>query len=354
MTHALNRRTFLKTASGLVIAPALGLDALSAQAADACPNVVVGTWGGDYLNLLEQNIGKPIIEAAGGKVTYDSADQVARMTKLRAEKASRRGSLDVACLADLDMYDINRSGILEPVDAKLVPNLANTLETLRRPYSIPHIFSAMVIVYNPEKLGTKPDSFMAALDPKLKGKVGFSDILYNFNVVSSSLAAGHKNGDTAGGMQFLRELRKSQQPKVYPSNEAVASALKSGDIWFTCMWKARALQWKKAGVPIDYVVPKEGAVPVTFEAAVPKNSQSKPCGFNYLNAMLDPRAQIGFAETMGYAPTVKNANLPPSLQQSVGFTNAELDRMVKLDYAKFTADKPALLDFWNKEFKVGL
>ena len=306
MTHALNRRSFLKTASGLVIAPALGLDALSAHAAAACPNVVVGTWGGDYLNLLEQNIGKPIIEAAGGKVTYDSAGQVERMTKLRAEKASRRGSLDVACLADLDMYDINRSGILEAVDAKLVPNLANALEALRRPYSIPHIFSAMVIVYNPEKLGTKPDSFTAALDPKLKGRVGFSDILYNFNVVSSSLAAGHKDGDMAGGVQFLRELRKSQQPKVYPSNEAVASALKSGDIWFTCMWKARALQWKKAGVPIDYVVPKEGAVPVTFEAAVPKNSQSKLCGFNYLNAMLDPRAQIGFAETMGYAPTVTN------------------------------------------------
>lgn len=353
MTHALNRRSFLKTASGLVLAPAVGLDALSAHAAEACPNVVVGTWGGDYLNLLEQNIGKPIIEAAGGKVTYDSADQVARMTKLRAEKASRRGSLDVACLADLDMYDINRSGILEPVDTKLVPNLANALESLRRPYSIPHIFSAMVIVYNPEKVGTKPDSFAMALDPKLKGKVGFSDILYNFNVTISSLAAGHKDGSMAGGVAFLRELRKNA-PKVYPSNEAVASALKSGDIWFTCMWKARALQWQKAGVPVEYVVPKEGAVPVTFEAAVPKNSQAKACGFNYLNAMLDPRAQIGFAETMGYAPTVKNANLPPSLQQSVGFTPAELDRMVKLDYARFTADKPALLDFWNKEFKVGL
>lgn len=353
MTRVTNRRRFLKTVSGLLLAPALEIDARIARAAEACPDVVVGTWGGDYLNLLEQNIGKPIIETKGGKVTYDSADQIGRMTKLRAEKTSRHGTLDVACLADLDMYDVNRSGVLEPVDLKLVPNFANTIDALRHPYSAPHIFSAMVIVYNPEKFSAKPDSFAAALDPKLKGRVGFSDILYNFNVVLSSLAAGHGDGDMAGGVGFLRELRKNQ-PKVYPSNEAVASALKSGDIWFTCMWKARALQWKKAGVPVEFAFPKEGGVPVTFEAAVPRNAPSKSCAFGYLNAMLDARAQIGFAETMGYAPTVRNANLPPSLQQSVGFTPAELDRMVKLDYARFTADKPALLDFWNKEFKAGL
>ena len=353
MTHPITRRTFLKAASGLLVAPTLGFDPRMALAADACPDVVVGTWGGDYLNLLEQNIGKPIIEAEGGRVTYDSADQIGRMTKLRAEKMSRHGSLDVACLADIDMFDVNRSGVLEPLDTKLVPNSARTIEALRRPYSIPHIFSAMVIVYNPDRFQAKPDSLAVALDPKLKGRVGFSDILYNFNVLQSTLAAGQHNGDTQAGIQFLREVRK-QQPKVYPSNEAVAAALKSGEIWLTCMWKARALQWKKGGVPVEYVFPKEGGVPVTFEAAVAKNAPSRVCGFNYLNAMLEPRAQVGFAETMGYAPTVTDASLPPTLQQSVGFTNAELDRLVKVDYARFTAEKPALLDFWNKEFKPGL
>lgn len=353
MTHRITRRQFLKTTSGLALAPALGLEAMSARAALSCPSVVVGTWGGDYLNLLQKNIGKPIIEAQGGKVVYDSGDQVSRMTKMRAEKMLRRGSLDVSCLADLDMYDINRSGVLAPVDEKLVPNVANAFEQFRQPYSIPHIFSALVLVYNPAHFPAAPDSFSVTLEPRLKGRVGFSDILYNFNVISGSLAAGHKDGDAQAGMQFLRQLKKNA-PRVYPSNEAVASALKSGEIWVTCMWKARALQWKKAGVPVEFAVPKEGAMPVTFEAAVMKNAPSKACGYNYLNAMLDPQAQLGFAETMGYAPTVKNAKLPPDLQRSVGFTDAELQRMVKLDYARFTADKPALLDFWNKEFKVGL
>jgi putative spermidine/putrescine transport system substrate-binding protein len=353
MNDSIDRRSFLKAASGLLLSPALGLAAQQAHAAAACPDVVVGTWGGDYQNLLQLNIGKPIIEAAGGKVTYSTADQVSRMTTMRAEKNSRRGSLDVTCLADTDMFDMNSAGLLLPVEASLIPNLGNVYDVFRKPYSIPHIFSAMVIVYNPAHFPKKPDSFNVALEPRLKGRVGFSDILYNFNAMTAALAGGDKTGSINSGIKFLREVKKNQ-PKVYPSNETVASALKTGDVWVTCMWKARAIQWKKAGLPIEYAFPVDGAIPAVFEAAVPKSSRAKECGFNYLNAMLDPRAQLGFGATMGYAPTVKNAHLPPDLQASVGFTDAEISRLVHLDYATVAAQKPGLLDYWNKEFKVGL
>ena len=53
--QTLSRREVLG-AGTLLAAPAL----LTRRAA-AAESCVVGTWGGDYLNLLEQNIGKPII-----------------------------------------------------------------------------------------------------------------------------------------------------------------------------------------------------------------------------------------------------------------------------------------------------
>ncbi len=251
MNHRHDRRTFLKTTSGLLLGPALGMSAITARAAASCPDVIVGTWGGDYETLLEKNIGVPIIKAAGGNVTYDTADQVSRMTKMRAEKTSRRGSMDVSCLVDTDMFDMSRADVLQPVDASMVPNNANTMEQFRKPYSIPHIFSAMVIVYNPTKITQAPDSFNLALDPRLKGRVGLSDILYAYVGMTASLAAGDHKAGFAAGTKFLRELKKNQ-PKVYPSNEALAAALKNGDVWMTCMWKARALQWKKAGVPVEF------------------------------------------------------------------------------------------------------
>ncbi|OZI42914.1 ABC transporter substrate-binding protein [Bordetella genomosp. 4] len=348
--HNLHRRGFIKQAAGLAIAPALPLIPGMAHAASS--NVVVGTWGGDYQNLLQQFI-SPIVKAQGVDVVFDTGNATARNTKLKAERNSRRGSMDIALLGDLDMYDASTAGVLEPVTADKIPNLANAIDTFKTPYSIPHIFSAMVLVYNKDLVKTPPRSFKDALDPQYKGRVGFSDILFNFNTLFVGLAEGGDGSSFEPGYAFLKKL-KANSPKVFPSNEAVAAAFKSGEIWIACMWKARALQWKEAGLPLDFVIPEEGAIPVTFEAAVPKNSRNKDAAWKYMNALLDPAGQVHFADTMGYAPTVKNASLPPELQASVGFTKEELARIHPYDLKALASHRAASLDFWNKEFKAGL
>ena len=108
-TKDLKRRSLLKMASSLALAPALPLIPLTARAADN--DVVVGTWGGDYQNLLQQFIA-PSMSKAGVNVVYDTGNAVARVTKLKAEHASRRGSMDVALLGDLDMYEAYRGEAL--------------------------------------------------------------------------------------------------------------------------------------------------------------------------------------------------------------------------------------------------
>jgi putative spermidine/putrescine transport system substrate-binding protein len=237
------------------------------------------------------------------------------------------------------------------VDAKKLPNLAHAIGALKTPYSIPHIFSAMTLVYNTEKFPTPPDSLEVLLDPKWKGQVGFSDILYLYNAVFVGLGAGGDTKSFDGGKRFLAKL-KPNAPRIYPSNEAVAAAFKSGEIAIACMWKARALQWRDSGLPLGFVIPKEGSVPVAFEAAVAKNSRNKDAAWEYLNAMLDPQGQIAFAEKMGYAPTVTNASLPEPLKR-VGFSDAEVKLLHAYDLKGLTEKKADILEFWNKEFKAG-
>ena len=344
----LNRRGFISTASGLALAPALGALTGTAHAADG--DLVVGTWGGDYQNLLQQII-DPIVAKGGGKTVYNTGDQVSRLTKLRAEKDSRRGSMDVALLGEIDMYDAERQGTLEPLNIAKLPSLAHAIPALKTAYSIPHIFSAMSLVYSTEKFTTPPDSLAVLLDPKWKGQVGFSDILFMYNSVFVGLGAGGDTKSFEGGKRFLTKL-KANAPRIYPSNEAVASAFKSGEIAIACMWKARALQWQHSGLPLAFAIPKEGSIPVSFEAGVAKNSRNKDAAWDYLNAMLDPQGQIGFAAKMGYAPTVDNAVLPDNLK-GVGFSDAEIKRLKGYDLKDLTAGKSDILEFWNKDFKAG-
>jgi putative spermidine/putrescine transport system substrate-binding protein len=340
------RRSFIKSSSGLLLASAMPLFIRDASAQES--NVVVGTWGGDYQNLL-QKIVNPI---SGSNIVFDTGNAVARATKIRAEKNSRRGSMDVGLLQDVDMYELSLADPFEAVSVKHTPNLANAYEQFKTSYSIPHIFSAMVLVYNTEKIPTPPDSFSAAIDPKYRGRVGFSDILHVANTLFVGLANGGNMSSFNAGMQFLAEIKKND-PKIFPSNEAVAAALKSGEIWMTCMWKARALQWQDAGLPLGFVLPKEGAVAVTFEGAVPKNARNIPGAWKFLNAMMDPKGQVEFAKAMGYAPTVRNADLPPDLKARVSFTDAELKRVLPYDSKNLVTQKTEVLEYWNKSFKAG-
>jgi putative spermidine/putrescine transport system substrate-binding protein len=340
------RRTFLKSSSGLLLASALPIFGREAFAQDA--NVIVGTWGGDYQNLL-QKIVNPL---AGAPIVFDTGNAVARATKIRAETKSRRGSMDVALLQDVDMYDLSLVDPFESVSVANTPNFANTYEQFRTPYSIPHIFSAMVLVYNKEKIPTPPDSFAAATDPKYRGRVGFSDILHVANTLFVGLANRGTMSTVKAGMDMLANIKKND-PKVFPSNEAVAAALKSGEIWMTCMWKARALQWQDAGLPLGFVVPKEGAVAVTFEGAVPKNSRNKPGAWKFLNAMMDPKGQVEFAKAMGYAPTVRNADLPADVKARVSFSDSEIKRVLPYDSKSLVSEKTQVLEYWNKFFKAG-
>jgi len=197
---------------------------------------------------------------------------------------------------------------------------------------------------------TPPTSWADLWDPKWKGRVGLADILYPNNTLMAALAGGGSVSNYDPGEKKLMELR-SLDVKIYPSNEALAAALKSEEVWLTSMWLARGFMWKKSGIPLSHVVPKEGAVSIVFEASVPRNARNKDGGFAYLEAMLDAKAQVAFADKMGYVPTVSDAVLPQDLAKQVSLTEEDRAKLLKPDYKYLTERSQRTLDFWNKQFK---
>jgi putative spermidine/putrescine transport system substrate-binding protein len=341
----ITRRNALAGGAALALA---GTRGFSAQAESS--SIVVGTWGGDYGALLQQNIDVPLLKPMGIEVSQDIANNDPRRTKLIAEKTSRRGSMDVACINDIDSYVLNQMGILDNLSEKEVPRISQVLPVFKKAHSIPHIYSALVVLYNPSKVTTPPKSYADLLDPKYKGRVGFSDILYSYNMAGINLGAGGTPGDFTKGKAALADLKKLD-PKVYPSNEALAAALKSEEVWLSTMWLARGFMWKQSGIPVAWSIPEGGAIPILFEAGIPKNSRQKDGAYKYLNAMLDPQAQVAFAAKMGYVPTVKDAKLPDDLAKQISLSETQQNELHPLDYAYMQSQQTAFLDFWNKDFK---
>jgi putative spermidine/putrescine transport system substrate-binding protein len=87
------------------------------------------------------------------------------------------------------------------------------------------------------------------------------------------------------------------------------AAFTSGEIVLFIMAMARVAMWQNLGVEIAAAFPREGCIIYVSGMVVPRTAPNKENAFRYLNAMLEPAAQTGFAATMSYLPSVDNA--PP-------------------------------------------
>ncbi len=333
-------------AAGLVAAVALaacGSGGGNPAASAGGGKVVVGSWGGDYENFQKQYVIPELKkESDPPQVVFDTADQVARETKLRAQKSSKTGTMDVVELSDVDMQTMVQAGVMEKLDTSKIPNLKHVKDKLKNPYSIPHIYSPSVIVYNKDKVTPAPTSYQDLWNPEYKGKIGIQTIQWtDFFHAAATLQLGHlPTNNWDAGVDKLKELAPNVQ--VFSSQEQLGNGLMSGQVWMTLDWRARAYQWAQAGkTPLGIAVPKEGTFATAFVVGIPKNAPHKDAAYKYLNAMLAPNAQKEFAQHMGYQPTVDNSGIPKDLLAKLGIPESKehLVKPIDLDYVASNTGK---------------
>lgn len=343
----ISRRHLLQGAAAASGVLATGLGDARAQAGG---RVVVGTWGGDYSKLLSKNIDTPLVAPKGIEVVHDIGNDSERRAKMRAEARLPRGTSDVQGLSAAQMYEMNDAGLALPIDYAKIPNAKNLLPQMKYPYGIGHIYSGKVILYNPKMITTPPTSFADTLNGKHGNKLGIIDIQYQFTMMAAGLASGGSMTNYDPGKARLLECKKAGA-RIYPTNEALAAALKNEEIGICIMWKARAVQWQNSGIAVETVAPKEGVPMYISGFVIPKNSPNKDGAHAWLNAMLEPSAQEAFAVDMGYNATVTNAKVAPDTQKRIGFTEEEQKRLVDLDYGYLAKNDSALKEWWDKELK---
>jgi putative spermidine/putrescine transport system substrate-binding protein len=110
--------------------------------------------------------------------------------------------------------------------------------------------------------------------------------------------------------------------------------------------------WQNAGFPVKGNFPKEGAILYVSGMVLPKNAPDKEAACKYMNALLAPSAQQGFAAHMGYLPTVSDAPLSGKVGEQLAFPEPK-PKLVTADYPVFAQAMPDLNDWWLKNIQHG-
>lgn len=340
----LSRRAMLAAAGALAVTP---LELATAAAAENC---IIGTWGGDYAKLLRENIEQPLLKPEGVSVTQAVSDEAPRVAQMFAKRMLPRGTLDIACMGSFSGYRTAAAGLVQTLDPAKVPNLKHVLPALRSgtfmpDQFVPHIYSAQVLAYNPNTVKQPPTTWAELLHPRWKGKVGVQSATAPWVIMGAAQAmAGNPNAFDAA-KEYLLKLNANGL-RLYAETDAIAPAFKSGEIDVAVIWLARTIMWNNAGFPVKGSFPDEGAILYVSGMVMPKNAPNKDAGNKYMNALLAPSAQRGFAKHMGYMPTVDNAELTGKVAEQL--TVPASAKLVQPDYPVIAKATPELNDWWLK------
>ena len=344
LDRGLSRRAALAGAAGIAATPLV-------RRAMGDEQVIVETWGGDYANLLHDNVDEPIIKPQGITVVQDLDNEDPRVAKMIAQRRLPRGADDVICLQAVRAYDMEQQGLLDSLDEQKVPNFKFIRPNLRTSFYAPHIYSPQVLIYNPDKVKEPPKTFADLADPKWKGRVGVGDVNYFYVMMAAALAAtGDANKVDAEQTKTLALKLNSNGLRLYPSTDSIGAGIKSGEIDVGLMWLARVNMWQNAGIPVQASFPKEGSVLYVSGMVVAKNAPHKAAAYKYLNAMLEPSAQQAFAAKMGYLPTVNDAPLTGKVGEQLALPDGF--SMIVPDYSITSKLQSPISDWWKKSMQT--
>jgi len=291
--------------------------------------VIVASEGGEF-QTIQQQTAVPELTKQGISVQFSEGDYTTIPTKLKVQEHGT-APYDVVELQDTNQQEIKDEGLLAPLDTSKIPNLKYVDPDLKNPYWVPFIQSAGVLVYNKDKVKPAPTSYSVLFNPKYKGRVAALNYQQYLYAAAAYVKHGPPGTDWDAGWPALEHIASGLQIST-TSWSPMGQALEDGQAWLGLTFQSYGGVWSKAGgQPLGVVVPKEGSNAVVFDLAIPKNAPNKNAAYAYINAMLSPAAQQGFAKSIGYAPVTSNADLSPALESAVQVPSSERSRVYPMN-----------------------
>jgi spermidine/putrescine transport system substrate-binding protein len=256
------------------------------------------------------------VEAFGRKtgleVVHDYYNAESEMlTKLRTNP----GAYDVVLVNSARTRQAAAEDLLEIVDLSAVPNAGGVPARLAdhpnftvdgRHYGVPWVWGMNALAVREGR--QKPDSYGALADPAFAGKVGLFDDAVTAVAIGAFMTGQAMNDPT--DLRQVSDWLKSLKPNVktiWTSEDQWNKAFSAGEFDLSVYWSGASVRSRRNyKLPVEFVVPKEGAVGWLDTLAIPVTSENKANALAFINDMIDPAFYFDWATKVG-APASANA-----------------------------------------------
>jgi putative spermidine/putrescine transport system substrate-binding protein len=321
---------------------------LSPLTAMAQEKLVVSVWGGSWRDMVAEIIGKKFTAETGVQVDYITGGTIDRLNKEKLAKGNPES--DITFTTSHVGWLYANDGLYEQLDLGKVPNAKNLVAQAKiSPYHIGTWAYVYTIGYRPDLMkGVTFASWADLWKSELKGKLAAPDFDPSHLITVAAMLSGGDAATWEKGQPKLKELKPNF--KAFYTNDANSQQLiANGETPVQVILSMNAHYMAGEGVPVQLVIPKEGAVLGIDTVAIMKGSKKAELAYKFINVALDPQVQAAIAKFKKGSPVVVDAKVDPEIAKLPGvFTSPDQwnKQAIVIDH-KLRAEKTAE---WRKWF----
>ena len=298
----------------------------------------------------------PFQELTGHTVLHDYFNSEQEMlTKLRTNP----GAYDVVLINAAFYPDVLAEDLLQPIDTSKIQNFPDVAPDFAANesinvdgslYGVPWTWGLTSIAINSSTVGEVPTSISIMWDPAHKGRVSIRDDAVEA-VQLAALATG-QNINSIGDLSAVEAKLSDLMPQIrtfWGSENDWNQFMAAGELDVASYWSGSAARSASAGLPVEFVIPEEGAIGWLDGLAIPASSANVDAAHAFINWMIDP---VFYSEwNANGAPASANAAAAAALPEDAFnrrvLGNPEVAARVQFMEPVSAEDREAYLAMWQ-------
>lgn len=257
-------------------------------------------------------------EKTGHTVVHEYFNSEQEMlTKLRTNP----GAYDVVLINAAFTPQAQSEGLIGEVDISMIANLADVPANMAQNvdlnaggglHGVPWTWGLTSFAINTNDFDQAPASIEVFWDDSYKGKVSIRDDALEA-VQFAAIATGQNINDITD-LDAIEAKLAALMPQIktyWGSENDWNQFMAAGDLAVATFWSGSASRSMSAGLPVEFVVPQEGAIGWLDGLSVPTSSTKQDAAYAFIDWMIDPEFYVKWAAEG--APASANAKAAAAL-----------------------------------------
>lgn len=257
------------------------------------------------------------------------------------------------------------NGLCKPIDLDRAPNAkklfdwAYTRDKDGKPTVLATNVLGVGIIYNEKEFEkakiAPPTSWADLMRPEMKGRLAITapqSTMGTAALVMLAKNAGGSEKEIEPGFKATKDMMRNVHT-VFTWTSELSNLLQLGEIWVAVTSSNIAPALQGQGIPMKFVMPKEGSPTVNGGLSLVKGGPCEAAAYEYLNLYYSDEFQVRRMVEGGTASPTKSSweKLTAEQTAKMGLTAKDFDKLVTFDWAAVNEARPGWIQRWQREIR---